>query len=143
MGGRGQALQDPRLCEEQAAGANGHECPFLAGVGDLQFREGRDQGKWFGLGFEDFVDAIAAGDDEDVILGEVLVGSSKVDIGFDSQAGGRADAGGRGGDGDFEGLGACSILNVSYSDPRKFGILGLTGIIDFVESFAQDLEWTA
>lgn len=65
------------------------------------------------MGFEDFVDAIAAGDDEHVIFGEVLVSSSIVDVGFDGQAGRRADASGRGGDGDFESLGACVIVNVS------------------------------
>ena len=72
----------------------------------MEFREGLDQFYGFGFLCEDGVDSGgAAGDDQDVVVFEVVVGGFEVDVGFYGEAGGGGDALGGGGDGGFEGFG--------------------------------------
>ena len=73
----------------------------------MEFREGLDQFCGFGVwGFEDGVDSGGtAGDNEDVVVFQIVVGGFEVDVGFYGEAGGGGDALGGGGDGGFEGFG--------------------------------------
>jgi len=107
--GRRQALQDPRLSEEQAAGADAEEGALLGGVVHLEGGEGGDQREGFGGGggVQEGFDGGATGDDEDVVVGDVGVGVGVVGVGFDGEGGGGGDSGGGGGDGAFEGGGVC------------------------------------
>lgn len=106
---RREPLQNTRLGKEHTPRADGHERAFLAGVRELEFREGLDEGDGFcgGRGVEDGVDGRPAGDNKDVVVGEVIVGGFVVDVGFYGEAGGGGDALGGGGDGGFEGFGVC------------------------------------
>ena len=52
------------------------------------------------------MDAMTAGEDEDVVVVEVFVGGFVVDVGFDCQAGGGGNGGGWGRDGGLEGFGS-------------------------------------
>ena len=84
---RRQPLQDTGLSEQQRACADGHEGALFARVGDLELCECFDQFEGFRVVFEDRVDAIAAGDDEDVVFLQVFVGGGEVNVGFDGEAG--------------------------------------------------------
>ena len=72
----------------------------------LQAAEGLEEGHGLCFGLEDGINAVAAGNDEDVVFIEGLVGVFVIDIGFDGETGGGCDALGGGGDGAFEGFGA-------------------------------------
>ena len=99
----GHALQHAGLGQDEGARADGHEGALFRRVGLLQGAEGFEEGHGLGFGFEHGVDAVAAGDDEDVVVVEGFVGVFVVNVGFDGEARGGGDALGGGGDGAFEG----------------------------------------
>ena len=104
--GGAEPLQDPRVPEEEGAGADAHERALFGGVLLLHGREGFDEGDGLAAGFED-LGAVAAGDDEHVVVFDVLVGVVVVHVGFDDDALGGGGAGLGRDDGDFEGFGGC------------------------------------
>ena len=110
MGGCGEALEDAGLSEDHGARADGHEGTFFGGVGFLEGGEGADEGDGEGGWGEGGVEVRgrgAAGDDEDVVVAEGGEGVVEVGVCFDGEAGGGGYAWGGGGDGAFEGFGAC------------------------------------
>lgn len=92
MCGGCQALENACLSEEQGAGADGHEGSFFAGIRGLKLSKGFDQFERFCILLENVVDAIAAGNNQDVIFIQVLMSSLDVDVGFDGEARGGGDA---------------------------------------------------
>ena len=113
--GCGHALQQACVPEDQAAGADGEEGAFFGGVGFLESRVGGGEAGRFGWvgvvgrgGRAEFgKDGGAAGDNEDVVVVEVVVRGFVVDVRFDGEAGGGSHGGRGRGDGAFEGFGAC------------------------------------
>lgn len=102
--------------EDQAARADGEEGAFFGGVGFLEGGVGGGEAGGFGWvgrggggggGAEFGEDRGAAGDDEDVVVVEVVVCGFVVDVRFDGETRGGGHGGGGGGDGAFEGFGAC------------------------------------
>ncbi len=85
MRGRRQPAQDTELGEEERARADGHQGTLTRGVLLLQLGEGLDDGEGLVLGLEHFV-GTAAGDDEDVDLGQALHGLGEVDVGAEGGA---------------------------------------------------------
>ncbi len=83
MSGSSQTLQDACLGQDHGAGAYGHERSLFAGICLLELCECLDELDGLGFGFEYVVDAVAAGDDEHVVVFEVVVGGLEVDVGFD------------------------------------------------------------
>ncbi len=74
-----QAAEDALLSKEEGAGADGEQSAFALRVFLLDVGEGFDEAEGFGFGFEDGVD-VAAGDDEDVKLGEASIGFLEIDV---------------------------------------------------------------
>lgn len=88
MRGSRHTLQHARSAEQQTPRSDGHERALFGRVGGLEFAEGFEEGdRLGGLGavVDDAVDALggAAGDDEHVVLLEVVVRVDVVDVGFD------------------------------------------------------------
>ena len=104
---RRQPLQDAGLREEEAARAHAQERALFGWVFLLHLGEGFDERDGFGVGGED-VGAAAAGDDEDVVVFDVLVRVRVVHVGFDDEALAGGRAGLAGDDGDFECFGSYS-----------------------------------
>jgi hypothetical protein len=86
----GEAGQDARLAQEERAGADAHEGALAGWVLLLLLGEGFDEGKWLGLGLDDFL-RLAADDDEDIDLVQARHGVFVAEVGFDGGALGAGD----------------------------------------------------
>ena len=104
--------------EQEGAGTDGEKGTFFAGVGLLQVGEGFGEEDRLGLGGKNGVDVGATGDDEDVVVAQVGVGVFVINVGFDSEAGGRGYGLGRGGDSAVEGFGFLKDM-LAYGIPLE------------------------
>jgi hypothetical protein len=104
VGGGGQAQQDALVGQEQRAGADAHESALLGGVILLQLGEGADEVERLGLLLENG-GAVAARDDEHIVVLQLLVGLLPAELALDERALGREDVGLSACQGDLKGLG--------------------------------------
>lgn len=111
--GCGEALQDARLSEEEAARADAEEGAFPGGVLLLEGGPLLDESEGLFVLFEDDV-GIAAGDEENVEVTERFVRGLVAHVGFDGDGLVRDDADFGGAGADFEGRGAFERLKLDF-----------------------------
>lgn len=147
MGGGTQTSEDSGLGEEEGAGADGEKGALAGWVLLLDFGIRLDEAQWLGLVLEDDF-GVAAGDDEDVEVGEAFVGLLEGDVGAEINA----LSGGDGllfrGKSALEGFAACLVESakvLTCSAPVKTGDrekLMFTWILGIVASVVKDLQGT-
>jgi hypothetical protein len=117
VGGGTESLQDARFGEEERASADGEEGTLLAGILLLQLGVGFDEVHGLGVGLEDGLDA-SAGDDEDVVVLNVLMGVIKVDVSFECGPLSRFYTLRGSSNGEFKGFGGCCMYLLVCSSRR-------------------------
>ena len=146
VGCRRETGEDALVGEHEGAGADGQQGALARGVSLLELGKGVDELEGLGLLLDDGLD-IAAEDDENVEIGQALVGLLPGHLRADENALVREDFGLAGGNGALKGTRRCECIRVSaWTDGFPKGrpvcaiASSLTRVIGIMERRGEHLE---